>query len=97
MADHYRLLFSTEFDRDLDDVPAYDAVKVRSRVAILVQQGEVASRNRKRLAEPVSWCPEANWQLRVGHYRILYRAERGVVRVLRLTFKGRKTTEEMGR
>jgi mRNA-degrading endonuclease RelE of RelBE toxin-antitoxin system len=39
--------------------------------------------------------PDA-WQLRVGNYRVLYRFGEGVVFVLRVRFKGTKTTEEMG-
>jgi mRNA-degrading endonuclease RelE of RelBE toxin-antitoxin system len=93
----YRLLYSRAFDEDLDSVPAYDAVIVGTSVAILAHQAETETRNRKRLAAPIGWCPEATWQLRVRSYRILYRVERGTVQVLRLTFKGRQTTEEMGR
>jgi mRNA-degrading endonuclease RelE of RelBE toxin-antitoxin system len=93
----YVLLYARAFDRDLDGIPAYDAVIVRTRVAVLAQQPEVEARNRRRLGAPVAWCPEATWQLRVGDYRVLYRVDRALVRVLRLTFKGRKTTEEMGR
>jgi len=69
----------------------------RRRVAILAFQAETETRNRKRLARPISWCPEATWQLRVRKYRILSRVEGGTVLVLRLTFKGTQTTEEMGR
>lgn len=57
---------------------------------------EVPSRNRKRILKAVSWCPKATWQLRVGSYRVLYEVERGVVTLLRVTFKGTQTTEEMG-
>jgi len=56
MGSPYALRYSRAFDRDLDAVPAYDAVVVRTRIAVLAH-----------------------------------------VWVLRLTFKGRKTTEEMGR
>ena len=97
MGSPYRLLYSRDFDQDLDGVPAYDAVVVRTRVALLDYQAEQESRNRRRLANPISWCAEANWQLRVGRYRVLYRVEGGIVQVLRVAFKGRKTTEEMGR
>ena len=97
MGARYKLLYSRAFDDDLDDIPAYDAVIVRSAVALLANQAETQSRSRKRLARTVSWCPEAGWELRVRSYRVLYRVDQGAVRVLRLTFKGRMTTEEMGR
>jgi len=97
MGSSYRLFYSRAFDRDLDSVPAYDTVIIRARLAMLAYQAESQSRNRRRLIHPVDWCPEATWQLRVGDYRILYRTDESDVRVLRLKFKGRKTTEEMGR
>jgi mRNA-degrading endonuclease RelE of RelBE toxin-antitoxin system len=97
MGSPYRLLYSRAFDRDLDGLPAYDAVVVRTRVALLAHQAESETRNRRRLAQPISWCGDATWQLRVGNYRVLYRVEEGAVQVLRLTFKGRKISEEMGR
>ena len=97
MATRYSLLYSRAFDEDLDEIPAYDAVIVRSAVALMVTQAETPTKNRRRLSSPISWCPEADWQLRVRSYRVLYRVDEGTVRVLRLTFKGRMTTEEMGR
>jgi mRNA-degrading endonuclease RelE of RelBE toxin-antitoxin system len=97
MGGPYGLLYSRAFDEDLDTIPAYDAVIVRTRLAILASQPEVETRNRKRLVNQISWCPDATWQLRVRGYRVLYRVERSNVLVLRLTFKGRQTTEEMGR
>ena len=97
MGSPYALLYSRAFDEDLDSVPAYDGVIVRTRVAVLAYQAETEARNRRRLVDPVAWCPEATWQLRVGSHRVLYRVDGGNVSVLPLTFKGRKTTEEMGR
>ena len=97
MGSPYAILYARAFDQDLDDVPVYDAVIIRTSVALLSHQAETITRNRRPLASPVSWCPEAGWQLRVGAYRVLYSVESGAVQVLRLTFKGRKTTEEMGR
>lgn|SRR5262245_24530661 len=97
MGSPYRLLYSRYFDEDLDRIGAYDAVIVRTRVALLAHQAETETRNQRPLASPLDWCPEATWQLRVRTYRVLYRVEGGVVSVLRLTFKGRQTSEEMGR
>jgi hypothetical protein len=43
-----------------------------------------------------SLCPEATWQLRIAGYRVLYSLDSGVVRILRIKWKDRLTTEEMG-
>jgi mRNA-degrading endonuclease RelE of RelBE toxin-antitoxin system len=76
---------------------AYDLPIIIAAVNRLADQAEVASRNRRPLGGPVSWCPAAKWQMRVGGYRVFYRVENGVVDVLRVRFKGSRTTEEMGR
>jgi hypothetical protein len=47
--------------------------------------------------ERISWCPAASWQLRVRQYRVLSDVQLGIVSLLRVTFKGRQTSEEMGR
>ena len=73
----YRLIYSRAFDEDLDDMPAYDAVAVGERVAVLAFQAEMRTRNRRRLITRVSRCPDATWQLRVGSYRVLYRVDEG--------------------
>jgi len=75
MGSPYRLRYSRYFDEDLDGIGAYDAVIVRTRVALLANQPETETRNKRRLARPLGWCPEATWQLRVRTYRVLYRVE----------------------
>jgi mRNA-degrading endonuclease RelE of RelBE toxin-antitoxin system len=97
MSNRYQLRYSVAFDRDLDDVSPYDATVIRAAVLLLRDQAEVPTRSRRPLTSPVSWCPDASWQLRVRDYRVLYRVQMGLVSLLRVTFKGRKTTEEMGR
>jgi mRNA-degrading endonuclease RelE of RelBE toxin-antitoxin system len=93
--------FRLEYDRrafdDLDVVDPFDLPVIRRAVATLLTQADTATRNRRRLRQPTSWCPEANWQLRVRGYRVLYRLEDGVVLILRVKWKGSRTTEEMGR
>jgi mRNA-degrading endonuclease RelE of RelBE toxin-antitoxin system len=93
--------FRLEYDRwafdDLDLVDPFDLPVIRRAVATLMTQGDTATRNRRPLREAISWCPEANWQLRVRGYRVLYRLEGGIVLVLRVKWKGSRTTEEMGR
>src|SRR6266567_4100266 len=48
---------------------------------------KTTTRHRRPLRAPVSWCPSASWQQRVGSFRILYRVDGGTVDVLRLRFK----------
>jgi mRNA-degrading endonuclease RelE of RelBE toxin-antitoxin system len=93
----YPLRYSTAFDEDLDSVTPYDAPIIRAAVLLLRDQAESPTRNRRPLADPITWCPDASLQLRIRDYRVLYDVRLGVVRLLRVTFKGRKTTEEMGR
>jgi mRNA-degrading endonuclease RelE of RelBE toxin-antitoxin system len=97
MSSRYELRYAIEFDRDLDGLLAYDGPVVRAAVLVLRDQAEQPTRHRRPLLREVSWCPEATWQLRVGPYRVLYSVAEGTVRLLRVTLKDRRTTEEMGR
>jgi mRNA-degrading endonuclease RelE of RelBE toxin-antitoxin system len=92
----YRLLYSDAYIEDYRAIEAFDRAKVRDAVLILADQAEVPTRHRRRLAAPVSWCPEATWKLRIEDYRLLYRVEAATVFVLRVQFKGSGTIEEMG-
>jgi mRNA-degrading endonuclease RelE of RelBE toxin-antitoxin system len=87
-------------DAYLDDLRtltrAYDLPIITRAVQQLADQAEVESRNRRPIAAPISWCSAATWQLRVDAYRVLYRVDGSMVQVLRVTFKGSRTTEEMG-
>jgi mRNA-degrading endonuclease RelE of RelBE toxin-antitoxin system len=93
----YDLRYAVDFDRDLDEIPAYDGPIIRAVVLLLKHQAEQPTRNRRPLVKPVSWCPYATWQLRVGQYRVLYSVHERTVCLLRVTLKERRTTEEMGR
>ena len=97
MSRRYELRYTVEFDRDLDEIPPYDGPIIRAAVLVLQNQAEQPTRNRRPLLRPVFWCSDANWQLRVGQYRVLYSVQERAVSLLRVTFKGRRTTEEMGR
>jgi mRNA-degrading endonuclease RelE of RelBE toxin-antitoxin system len=97
MPPRYDLRYTVEFDRDLDEIPAYDGPIIRAAVMILRDQAEHLARHRRPLEKQISWCPDATWQLRVRHYRVLYVVHQRTVSLLRLTLKGRHTTEEMGR
>jgi len=93
----YRLRYASAYLQDLRTLAdAYSLPIVTAAVLLLADQAEVATRNRRPLVSSVSWCPEATWQLRIGAFRVLYSVAGGLVDVLRLKFKGSKTTEEMG-
>lgn len=92
----YRILYADDFVSDFRALDAFDRPKVRMAALNLADQAELPSRNRRPLRAPVRWCTEATWQIRVGGHRVLYRVEAGAVYVLRVRFKGPRTTEEMG-
>jgi mRNA-degrading endonuclease RelE of RelBE toxin-antitoxin system len=92
----YQLRYSAAYLDDFRTLDAFERPKVREAVLLLADQAERPTRNRRPLKAPVSWCPEATWQLRTEDYRILYRVESGEVFVLRVRFKGQGNTEEMG-
>jgi hypothetical protein len=93
----YELRYTTAYLDDLRSIiDAYSLPIVTRAVLGLADQAEVVTRNRRPLSLPVSWCPEATWQQRVGSFRVLYRVADGWVYILRVKFKGSMTTEEMG-
>ena len=93
--------FRVEYDQaafdDIEDIDSFDLPIIRRAIELLADQANVRTRNRRPLARAVSWCPEATWQLRVRHYRVLYRFDGSTVRLLRVRWKGSLTTEEIGR
>jgi hypothetical protein len=92
----FRLEYDGEAYDDLDAVDSFDLPIIRRAIGLLAEQADVQTRNRRPLAGPVSWCPEANWQQRVRGYRILYSLGGGFVRILRVRLKGSRTLEEVG-
>jgi mRNA-degrading endonuclease RelE of RelBE toxin-antitoxin system len=93
----YELRYDAAFLEDERGVAsAFELPMILAAVGHLADQAEVETQRRRRLARPVSWCVEATWQLKIGSYRVLYRVDGGTVSLLRLRFKGSKTTEEMG-
>src|SRR5262245_20507057 len=93
----YDLRYADEYLQDLRELPrSYDLPLITKAVAALAYQAEMTTRNRRGLITQISWCPAATRQQKVGGYRILYRVDDGVVSVLRVRFKGSRTTEEMG-
>ena len=92
----YRLQYDDRYLNDLRTLRAYDLPLITRAVRDLADQAEVVARNRKPLIAPISWCPAATWEQRVEGYRVLYRVEADIVQVLRVRFKGSKSSEEMG-
>jgi hypothetical protein len=82
--------------QDFLAIEAFDRARVRTAVLVLAEQADVLARNRRPLDRPISWCPEATWQLRSGEHRVLYRIEGREVLALRVLLKGSRTTEERG-
>jgi mRNA-degrading endonuclease RelE of RelBE toxin-antitoxin system len=92
----FAIRYSDRYLHDFLRVDAFDRARIRAAVLLLEEQADVATRNRRPLKRPVSWCPEATWQLRAGDYRVLYRIGGRDVLALRVSLKGSRTTEEMG-
>jgi mRNA-degrading endonuclease RelE of RelBE toxin-antitoxin system len=93
----WTLTFASTYVADLRALPIFDRARIQAAVATsLPAEPDRPARHRRALKAPVSWCPEATWQLRVGNYRVLYRLEGDAVEVLRVRLKARRTTEEMG-
>ena len=93
----YLLRYEDAYLEDLRTLArAYDLPIISRAVLQLADQAETRSRNRKPLSAAISWCPTATWQLRIEDYRVLYRVDGSIVQVLRVRFKGFRTTEEMG-
>jgi mRNA-degrading endonuclease RelE of RelBE toxin-antitoxin system len=96
MAHRYELNFAPIFDADLAQLDAFVYPRIRAALLMLRDQAEARTRNRRPLRKRVWWCPTATWQARVGDFRILYRVAGHSVQLLRVKWKGTKTTEEMG-
>jgi len=80
------------FFDDLEIVDPFYLGQIHRAVEQLRDQPIDVTRNRKPLKRPVSWCPEAAHELRVGEFRVLYRPIGGRVHLLRL---GRKARERL--
>jgi mRNA-degrading endonuclease RelE of RelBE toxin-antitoxin system len=96
MAHRYELDFNPTFDADLEQLDAFVYPRIRSALQVLRDQAETRSRNRRPLTAIIWWCPTATWRARVGDFRIFYRVDGRTVQLLRVKWKGSKTTEEMG-
>ena len=89
----YEIVWSDEASADLLTRPAFWQRRVATAVH-LVQGAETATRNRKRLDRILPGLQDAEWTMRVGDFRILYRILDGrIARILRVILKGTATTE----
>ena len=92
----YEIEWSEEAEADFRVLPLF----VRGPVVVaaveeLRYQAETETRNRKRLREPLDALIEAEWSVRVGDHRVLYRVVEGhAVQVLRVILKGTDTMDE---
>lgn len=90
----YEIRWSDEASTDLEALPAFERRRVATAVENLVHGAEIATRNRKRLDRILPGLEEAEWNMRVGDVRVLYRIVDGkIARLLRVILKGTATTE----
>jgi len=92
----FRIEWNQEALDDLEMLDSFDSPIIHREVRLLEHHADQLGRNRRPLAAPLGWCPEATWQLRVRGYRVLYSIDAGIVRIVRIKWKGRSTTEEIG-
>jgi mRNA-degrading endonuclease RelE of RelBE toxin-antitoxin system len=91
----YEIDWSEEARADMRAVPAFARAALRSEARHLRYQALFVTRNRKPLRVPIAGLPEAQWQSRVGEYRILYCViDMRTVLILRVILKGADTTAE---
>jgi len=90
----YEILWSDEASADLLALPAFWQRRVATAVEYLVHGAETATRQRKRLDKILPGLEDAEWNMRVGDFRVLYRVVDGrIARILRVILKGTATTE----
>jgi mRNA-degrading endonuclease RelE of RelBE toxin-antitoxin system len=91
----YEIEWSAEAEADRQLLPIFARGRVAAAVAQLLHQAEIETRNRKRLKKRLGALAEAEWNLRIGEVRVLYRIVDGrIVRILRVILKGTATTDD---
>jgi mRNA-degrading endonuclease RelE of RelBE toxin-antitoxin system len=91
----YEIEWSEQARTDLKALPAFWRRRIAVAVEQLVHQAELETRNRKRLRSVIADCWDAEWNLRVGDLRVLYRVLDGrIAHILRVILKGRATTAD---
>ena len=95
VAGPYTLEWDPTAEEELDPLRSFDTRSILKAVRELRYEAEVATRNRKPLREPIPSAPNASWELRIADHRVLYQVRKHqIVRLLRVIFKGRLTTDE---
>jgi mRNA-degrading endonuclease RelE of RelBE toxin-antitoxin system len=91
----YEVEWSDEAEADRQSLPVFARRRVTAAVAQLPHQAEIETRNRKRLRRRLGGLTDAEWNLRIGDLRVLYRIVDGrIVRILRVILKGTATTDD---
>jgi mRNA-degrading endonuclease RelE of RelBE toxin-antitoxin system len=91
----YEIRWSDDAWADLQALPAFHRRRVANAVDNLVHGAEITTRNRKRLDRILPGLEDAEWNMRVGDFRVLYRIVDGrIARILRVILKGTATTEQ---
>ena len=92
----YQVEISARAADELGRLRAFDQRPIVQSIRDLAHQAEVATRNRKRLVEPLERIPAATWELRVGRHRVFYEIRApGTVRVLPVIIKDGTTVESL--
>ena len=91
----YEIEWSAEAEADRQSLPVFAKRRVASAIEQLVHQAETETRNRKRIRKRLGVLTEAEWNLRIGDFRALYRIVDGrTVQILRVIIKGTATTDD---
>lgn len=91
----YEIEWSEEAQSDLAALSVFQRPRVAAAVERLRYEAEIEARNRKPLQRMLDQLPAAEWNLRVGDLRVLYRIVAGpAVQILRVILKGTITTDE---
>ena len=91
----YEIEWSEESEADRRSLSVFDRRRVAAAVTQLIHEAEVETRNRKRLRNRLGGLTEAEWNLRIGDLRVLYRIVDGrIVRILRVILKQTATMDE---
>jgi len=91
----YEIRWSKEAEADFKALPLFVRGPVVSAIDELRHQATIETRNRKPLREPLDDLSQAEWNVRVGDYRVLYCVVEGpTVQVLRVILKGTSTLED---
>ena len=90
----YEISWSGEAEADFNGLPVFVRGPLVTAIEALRHQAETETRSRKPLRQPLAGLSEAEWSVRVGDFRVLYRVEGPAVQILRVILKGTSTLDE---